>query len=328
MLHNRSVSFAGDHATAQNMNVLRSGHHQNENLIHQGNSLNSLRSRNSNIDTLFSAKKPMNTLSKTPSGKMASTRRRAFGDISNKKTKNEFGKDSSSTTKQKPRTINILKHRSNSLLPRAIRNVPTPQNTQIAILPVKSKSSSLRGGRLNQGICDENSFSESERSSIFSQHHSLSVEPADMKSCSPSKLQQYPDIERPAGRTWKQQLEYDLEAEEDLGSISSIESVLNTKGRVSPQDWYRKEMNFRSLCRKKDHEEDRAVREQFQVLMDRERQEVEEGIDSFYDVIDDLRIFSDSSHISECDDSQGEDLTVVDISGLDLHISDDLSLSL
>jgi len=307
------------------MNVLSSSHRQNENLIHNGNQLKSIGSRRNNNDTVFSGKKPMKTLSKTPSGKMVSTRRRAFGDISNKKTKNDFGYNSSSSIKTKPQKIEFSKPRSNSLLPRASRNVPTPQKTRIAILPVQSKPSSL-GGRHNKVIGNVSQIIE--RSSVSKNQNSLSLKSLERKGCPPSKLEPYPDIEGPAGRTWKQQLEYDLEDEEDIASISSIESLLNAKRCISPEDCYRNEMNFRSMRQKKDYEEDRAVQEQSLALTDRERHEVEDGIDSFYGDLDNLRIFSDSSHLSESGDSQGGDDTVLDISGLDLDLSNDLSFPL
>jgi hypothetical protein len=334
--HSRSVSFIGD-PTAQNMNVLKRGHHQNENLIHRGNQQleSSATTKNNHnyisSDTIMGGnKQPMKNLSKTtPSGKKASTRRRAFGDISNKKANGGggFGKESSSA-KRNPQQNDVLKPRSNnSLLPRGIRNVLTPQNARFAILPEQTKSTRLEGS-LNQAINNRNTISQ--QSPLSSrQHPSARTTAQQVKRHPPLKLEPVPDIERPAGRTWKQQLEYDLKGEDDIASISTIDNILNLESCFSPQDRWRKERDLHWKHQKeKDDEEDRQVQEQIQAIMDREQKEAEEGLDSLYDAIDNLEIFSDSCHdIIKQDDLQGEEWTTPDLSGFDLSLSDDDDLS-
>jgi hypothetical protein len=333
MFHqSRSVSFNGD-PTAQNMNVLKRGHHQNENMIHRGNQqLKSSAGKNisgnySGSDTL--KKQPMKTLSKTPSGKNTSTRRRAFGDISNKKASGGggFGKESSLAKLNLQQTNDVLKPRSNSsLLPRGIRNVPTPQTsrTRFDILPEQSKPS------LNPAINIGNAIRQQSPFSSRLQQPSSRSTAQQVKSRPPLKLESVPDIERTAGRTWKQQLEYDLKGEDDMASISSMDSILNLESVFSPEDGWRKERDLHWKQQKeKDDEEDRQVKEQIQAIMDREQTEADEELDSLYGAIDNLNIFSKISHdvIIQQDDRLGEEWNTPDLSGFDLSLSDDDDLS-
>ena len=67
-----------------------------------------------------------------------------------------------------------------------------------------------------------------------------------------------------------------------------------------------------------DDEEDRQVKEQIQAMMDREQKQAEDELDCLYDAIDNLEIFSESSHDSKHDD----------LSGFDLSLPDDLTFPL
>lgn len=333
MFHqSRSVSFNGD-PSAQNMNVLKRGHHQNENIIHRGNQQlksSAAKTNNSNYNSSDTLKKqPMKTLSKTPSGKNTSTRRRAFGDISNKKASGGggFGKESSLAKRNPQQNNDVLKPRSNnSLLPRGIRNVPTPQttSTRFAILPEQSKPS------LNQATNTGNTIRQQSLFSSRLQQPSAISTAQQVKRRPPLKSEPVPDIERTAGRTWKQQLEYDLKGEDDIASISSMDSILNLESVFSPEDRWRKERDLHWKYQKeKDDEEDRQVQEQIQAIMDREQKEADEGLDSLYGAIDNLEIFSNISHdiIIQQGDRLGEEWTTPDLSGFDLSLSDDDDLS-
>jgi len=286
MYHQRSsFSFGGDSAS-QNVNVLRSGHHQNENLIRRGNALKPAGlSNNSNTNDL-AAKKPLKGLSKTPHGKSTSTRRRAFGDISNKKTNNNLSL-SSSAKRNISQPSEVLKPLSNNLLPRSTRKAPS---TRFAILPEQPKP--------------------------FATVQQKPVATAKATSNTRSqKAQVYPDIERPAGRTWKQQLEYDLKDEDDLASLSSEESFLEF-ARNSGMNWQKERdlLYKQQQQQEKFAEEDRQFRAHMDAMMDREEQEAKVELDNLYEAFDDLDLFSTNSDASTHDD----------LSGFDLGIPDDL----
>ncbi len=295
MYHQRSsFSFGGDSAS-QNVNVLRNVQNQNENMIHRGNSLKSSASTNKSSNDAGGKKLG---LSKTPHGKSTSTRRRAFGDISNKKASNNvFGKEPSSKQKE------VLKPRSNTnLLPRSIRKAPSTQNTRFAILPEQPKPFRLEG-----------SLQKADRNTIGQKP--LSTTTAQVKSHH-KKAEPFPDIERPAGRTWKQQLEYDLKDEDDLASLSSIDSLLNLKNSFSPRWEQERDLLWKEQQEKHD-EEDQKVRKHIQTIMDREEKEAQEELDRLYGAIDDLELFSHHSDGSVHDDLSGFG---------DLNLSDDLLL--
>ncbi len=285
MYHQRSsFSFGGDSAS-QNVNVLRSGHHQNENLIHRGSSLKpsvlSNNNNNNNNGNDLAAKKPLKSLSKTPHGKSTSTRRRAFGDISNKKANNHGLSSSAKRNTSQP--SEVLKPLSNNLLPRSIRKAPA---TRFAILPEQPKPIAIQ----------QKPVATSKATSQRTQ-----------------KAETYPDIERPAGRTWKQQLEYDLKDEDDLASLSSVESFLEFQKNSGKRWQEERDLRYKQQ-QEKYAEEDRQVRAQMEAMMDREEQEAQEELDSLYEVFDDLELFSTHSDTSTHDD----------LSGFDLGIPDDL----
>ena len=286
MFHQRAaITFGGDSAS-QNVNVLRSSHHQNENLIHRGKASSN---GNKNNDGVLGGMKPAKGLSKTPHGKTTSSRRRAFGDISNKKANNNgFGKESSSSLKRNTQQIEVLKPRSSNLLPRSVRKASTLQSTQFAILP--EPVNSIKPIQISKTTVQ------------VKDHRAKKVEPL-------------PDIERTAGRTWTQQLQYDLKDEDDLASVSTIESLLDFDG-FSPQEMWEKERDLLWKQRTEANDkEDRQIKEKMKAMMDREQKEAEEELDNLYDTIDNLEIFSTASRDS-------------DLSEFDMNIPDDLSLTL
>ena len=136
-----------------------------------------------------------------------------------------------------------------------------------------------------------------------------------MKDHRAKKAEPLPDIERTAGRTWTQQLQYDLKDEDDLASVSTIESLLDFDG-FSPQEMWEKERDLLRKQRKDANDrEDRQIKEQMKTMMDREQKEAEEELDNLYDTIGNLEIFSTASRDS-------------DLSEFDMNIPDDLSLTL
>jgi len=148
-----------------------------------------------------------------------------------------------------------------------------------------------------------------------------------MKTRSAAKVELVPDIELPAGRTWKQQLDYDLKDEDDLASTSSLDSILNLKDCLSPRARWIQERELELKHQKEEaDEDDRQLQEQMKAMMDREQKETEEGLDSLYDVIDNLDIFSDDDLGNNDNSLLREDWSLSDSSAFDLNSSaeDDL----
>eukprot|EP00536_Pseudo-nitzschia_multiseries_P007446 jgi/Psemu1/17982/gm1.17982_g len=328
MFHHRSVGF-GSSANAQSANVLRSNHGQNENLmLHRGNQLkpSGTNSKASNKNPLGGKGSVSNALSKTPAGKQASTtRRRAFGDISNKKgSNNGFGRESSTKQnpqqhRQKPHPSDVLKPRSNNLLPRITRNVPSSQKTRFVVLPQEPKPSQSQ----QQQKATTKQSTQTKNSLRPRDPPSAPITRATTRAA--AKADSVPDIEFAAGRTWKQQLEYDLKGEDDLASVSSLESIMNLKDYLSPRTRRKQERELEWKRQKEEaDEDDRQLREQMKAMMVREQKEAEESLDNLYDVIDNLDIFSDDGlgHLDKniCSIMR-DDFSLSDSSAFDLDSS-------
>ena len=333
MFHHRSIGFGGS-ANVHSVNTISSNNHgQNENsMIHRGHQRKPSGTNNSAINkNVLGGKNSIvtNNLSKTPAGKKGlTTRRRAFGDISNKKASNNgFGRDSSTNKqqhqhqqKQKPHSSDVLKPRSNNILPRLARNAPSSQKTRFVVLPEEPKQSHSQQPQQQQ---------QSTKKSIKKKNGSalrdpLSVPVTRMKTRSAAKVELVPDIELPAGRTWKQQLDYDLKDEDDLASTSSLDSILNLKDYLSPRARWDQEREL-ELKRQKEEadEDDRQLQVQIKMMMDREQKETEEGLDSLFDVIDNLDIFSDDGLGKNDNSILREDWSLSDSSAFDLNSSAD-----
>ena len=256
---------------------------QNENLIlHRGNNnqnqLNKPTGTNNNTVNLKSIK---GSISKTPANKKSSNRRRALGDISNKK--------GSGFSESKPQQNDVLKPRSTNLLP-AGNNSTTKKK--------------LSNKNLNSLLPETQTTSLIPRPSTHKTHLAVLSEhdPSSSISTNQVKRQTFireetvPDIELPAGRTWKEQLKYDLKDEDDMASISSIDSILNMKGCSSPSSMMWNGMGDAHLKREKEEAEmeDKQMQEKFQVMMEREREEVEKSLDNLYNIFDNLDILNDS----------------------------------
>ncbi|KAG7356463.1 lipase class 3 [Nitzschia inconspicua] len=106
-----------------------------------------------------------------------------------------------------------------------------------------------------------------------------------------------PDIELPAGRTWKQQLEYDLKIDDDdVASTSSIDDVLleSLDRRSMWDDW-------KETMRKSQKEEaeklDRIIQEGIEAVLEQDQRDYELGIECLCDNVNSLDIFGSTSDI-------------------------------
>jgi hypothetical protein len=92
-----------------------------------------------------------------------------------------------------------------------------------------------------------------------------------------------PDIERPAGRTWKEQLEYDLKDEDDVASTSSLDDILlDVLDSRTMWDDYKESL----LKHQKEEDErcERFLQEKIDKLLEQDRQE-EKGLECLLDVV-------------------------------------------
>mmetsp|Transcript_10834 Transcript_10834/g.12257 ORF Transcript_10834/g.12257 Transcript_10834/m.12257 type:complete len:345 (-) Transcript_10834:2012-3046(-) len=309
-MYHRSVATTGRvGSNTNNRNGL--SYQQNENLIHRGKNQNQLKPTKTNNSTSANGKSILRSTSQTPAAKKGCNRRRALGDISNKKgdcfsvviqekskpqqnevlksrSTNIFSTTNNSTTKKKLSNKNansLLPEIQTTLIPRANR-VSSTQKAHLAIFSEQlkpSQSQRFTKQPINDRAITANSFEQVPSFITTNQVQQQSF-----------KEETVPDIELPAGRTWKEQLENELKDEDDLASTSSIDSILNLGGHSSPMSMW-DGMREAHLKREKEEaeNEDKQVQEQIQVMMEREREEVENSLDHLYDVIDNLDIFSD-----------------------------------
>jgi len=308
-MYHRPVGITGRvGSNTNNRNVL--SYQQNENLIHRGKNQNQLKPTGTNKST--NGNIIMKRTSQTPVIKKSTNRRRALGDISNKKgdgfsaviekskpqqnevlksrSTNLFSTKTNNTTKKKLSNRNansLLSERQTALIPRANR-VSSTQKAHLAIYSEQLKPSQPQRFP-KQPINDREITAQS-----FEQIPSL-VTTNQVKQQS-FKEETVPDIELPAGRTWKEQLENELKDEDDLASTSSIDSILNLEGRSSLMSMWD---GMREVHLKREKEEaemeDKQVQEKIQAMMEREREEVENSLDNLYDVFDNFDIFSDGN---------------------------------
>jgi hypothetical protein len=90
-----------------------------------------------------------------------------------------------------------------------------------------------------------------------------------------------PDIELPAGRTWKQQLEYELKDEDDIASTSSLDSILKCSSPLSM--WKSMGEALRKREKEEADREDKQVQDHFLEIIEREGEEVEKSLDKLYE---------------------------------------------
>ena len=310
-MYHRPVGTAGRvGSNTNNRNGL--SYHQNENLIHRGKNQIQLKPTKKNNIASTNGKSILRSTSQTPAAKKGFNRRRALGDISNKKgdgfsvqvviqekskpqqnelksrSTNIFSTKNNSTTKKKQSNKNVnslLPEIQTTLIPRANR-VSSTQKAHLAIFSEQLKPSQpqrFTKQPTNDRAITANSFEQVPSFITTNQVQQQSF-----------KEETVPDIELPAGRTWKEQLENELKDEDDLASTSSIDSILNLEGHSSPMSMW-DGMREAYLKREKEEaeNEDKQVQEQIQVMMEREREEVENSLDHLYSVIDNFDIFSD-----------------------------------
>jgi hypothetical protein len=283
---------------------------QNENLIHRGNNnQNQLNKPTGTKNNNVNLKSIKGRISKTPATKKSSNRRRALGDISNKK--------GSGFSESKPQQNDVLKPRSTNLLP-AGNNSTTKKKLS------NRNVNSLLPERQTTSLIPRPSTHKTHLA-VLSEHDPSSISTNQDKRQTFIREETVPDIELPAGRTWKEQLKYDLKDEDDMASISSIDSILNMKGCSSPLSMMGNGMRDALLKREKEEaeKEDKQMQEEIQVMMEREREEVEKSLDNLYNIFDNLDILNDSNGDGN-DSILQEDWSIPASSVCDANADDDL----
>jgi hypothetical protein len=117
-----------------------------------------------------------------------------------------------------------------------------------------------------------------------------------------------PDIELPAGRTWKEQLEYDLKDEDDAASTSTLDQLWKENGvdcfdeRAMWDDWRE---SMRQEMELKNQQADQFLQDQIDAMLEKDRQDCEKGLESLCDIVDGLEILCEQDlnlSISQDDD--------------------------
>ncbi|KAG7356821.1 hypothetical protein IV203_001507 [Nitzschia inconspicua] len=296
-----------------------------------------------------------NEPTKTP---RASSRRRALGDISNKKKTVLGGKGgvaplSNRTQPLKPRSSNVVwQPNTNNNNPRKTGNeanqnivggttmnvgtktagskipklAPHPRGTGNSTSKVDPKSvtfmerPSQQTKQMSTGITRK-PLVQSTRPVLAPLPNTTNIPKSSLPSANVHKSiantkkykfrveEPVPDIELPAGRTWKQQLEYDLKIDDDdLASTSSIDDVLlETLDRRSMWD------DWKETMRKSQKEEaeklDRIIQEGIEAVLEQDQRDYELGIECLCDNVNSLDIFVSTSDIDLgiADDSDEND---------------------
>lgn len=293
-----------------------------------------------------------NEPSKTPGGNGTTIRRRALGDISNKKKGGISGKGlaphSTNKTVLNPRgASNIVWQPSSSTgaestFPRKTGNqlsripgggatmgvaarVPETMIPRISPHPATGTGGNLKGGHRSVTFLEQKQKSSLQKSSDIIPKSSLKPKrpvlatlssntnipkaaPKPNSNSAPTKhapfIKKYkfqiedpvPDIELPAGRTWKQQLEYDLKEEDDIASTSSLDDILLEKldARSMWDDW--KESMWKQQ-KQEDEELDRFAQAELNAVLERDQRDYEQGIDGLCDTVSGLTFFDSDSEI-------------------------------
>jgi len=280
------INHAGSGRSTNNMNGLR--RQQNENLIHRGQSqklkFNGTNTNNNANEN--SIKKSTSAI--TPAARKGSNRRRALGDISNKRggafsgivketssklQQNEVSKPRPSTnvftagSSNRNNSKSLLLERSNVLLPGPLR-MPTAQKAS----HIDVFSEQLKPSPQNL-FKNQPTISNNDTNSSFIAISQDKVNLFEEKTI--------PDIELPAGRTWKQQLEYELKDEDDIASTSSLDSILKCSSPLSM--WKGMGEALRKREKEEADREDKQVQDHFLEIIEREGEEVEKSLDKLYE---------------------------------------------
>jgi hypothetical protein len=324
----------------------------NENLIHQHNNSKQQQQQHR------TAQKPSGLenyeTNKTPGATKSNTiRRRALGDISNKK-QNALGSARGLAVQSSQKTV--LKSRSSNnsvwdatpskgnaklILPTKAGN-DTPHGPVSFIAPgippqnisnprISTDNGRNGGGTLGitqRSIAFSSQFKEAskKRGDVLNNKTSLKPNRPDLSSLSsntripmvaPSpglnkltvinnsthKISNFrmeepiPDIELPAGRTWKQQLEYDLkEDDNDMASTSSIDDLLmeSLGSRSMWDDW---KESMRKHHREEGEKLDRYTQKEIDAMLEKDQRDYERGIESLCDIVDGFGVFGSDDEI-------------------------------
>jgi hypothetical protein len=294
---------------------------------------------------------------KTPGTKSSNTRRRALGDISNKK-QNPLGfrrglvVQSSQKPVLKPRSSNNVvwhstpsKGSAKSILPKKTENdvpqrpvqVKTPTMSSKPMIPrisavsgrtgdgnftanlpsfisrqsqeasKKKEKPSLKPSRPVLATLSSNTLIPKSAPSQFL-HKSTTVNNPTNEKYTSRMEEPIPDIELPAGRTWKQQLEHDLKGDDDdIASTSSIDDILmETLGSRSMWDDWKESM-------RKHHQEegeklDRISQTEIDAMLAQDERDYQRGIESLCDIVDGFSLFGfdDEIDLQIKDDISGD----------------------
>jgi hypothetical protein len=307
--------------------TLLNNHHQNENMIHPHSS----NAHKKGVGGGVAVDKDISHVdAKTPANKGTPYRRRALGDISNKKQtivggvgggrtgfknpeddlKSRYSNIPSSGAISATTKITGTSHQfaaaspqtaiQASFIPRLSTNNNTSQSTVL-------KSKTNEPVRQPLTVIPSTSTAEREKKHNSNLKHLATIDSESLSTATTSTTQRrvvrieepVPDIELPAGRTWRQQLEYDLLDDDDVASTSSIDSF-HPKDRSMWDDWGESVWAYRLAQERKEAEEealeaDRLVREQIEKMLDKEAEEQQRGLEALYDVIDNLDFLGDAS---------------------------------
>ena len=100
----------------------------------------------------------------------------------------------------------------------------------------------------------------------------------------------------PAGRTWKQQLEYDLKDEDDAASTSTLDELWKENGvekfdeRAMWDDW---EESIRQEMKSKSQQDQKYLQDRINAVLEKDQQDYEKGLESLCDIVDGLDILNE-----------------------------------
>mmetsp|Transcript_3423 Transcript_3423/g.7810 ORF Transcript_3423/g.7810 Transcript_3423/m.7810 type:complete len:276 (-) Transcript_3423:235-1062(-) len=220
---------------------------------------------NENVMNTTSSAKQSTTSFSTPG---ASMKRRAFGDISNKKSLASSAKSSGN---------------KNTIVLKKTAFTPRSKLQQKPLLPKQPPGHSIRKPLSSTTSTTSVTKKPSQKAVLPRKTSSTAVNSGKQKTV---VFETVDDVELPAGRLFSQQLEN--EDDDDLTELSDQEFIDNMWS--SSNDWRTSfQKQYEEDCLKEDQELDRQVQQQMNEFFRKEQEEEEmKGIDSLLDLVDDL----------------------------------------
>ncbi|KAL3929281.1 MAG: hypothetical protein SGBAC_012281 [Bacillariaceae sp.] len=215
----------------------------------------------------------------------ASIKRRAFGDISNKKSMSSAAKsggNQSSTVLKKTVFTPRSKLQQKPLLPKSTSKQPTQS--------VRKPFTTTSTNSLAPTSVTKHTQPAAQQA-VLPRKASTAVNSGKKKTV---VFETVDDVELPAGRLFSQQLENE---EDDITELSDQDFIDNM--------WCDWKTSFRQQyeedCLKEDQELDRQVQQQMDTLFRKEEEEMS-GIDSLLDLVDDLDLDQDLAALDDHND--------------------------